>query len=247
MKLSTILPLTLLSNIAVCGNSFSLSMNSSSGGRSKLTQQYKNIMSIHNNNIRMMPPPGEPEPEVRYCIFLILSYVFLCVSCVCVVILFLVDDKGRSREIYLMVYQQGAPLLTHKIICWCYTLRRRGRYRRIKNSVVCFIFGDLFLCMQFYSMGLWIVSMENSNSSLLERLDVMLDFVLGCLFIVLLWLQLVDIDTYVLIYLWTFSFWPDIYVRLTLPSRISSTSLQHRTKTITKQTHKSDETNKQSK
>ena len=67
-------------------------------------------MSIHNNNIRMMPPPGEPEPEVRYCIFLILSYVFLCVSCVCVVILFLVDDKGRSREIYLMVYQQGAPL-----------------------------------------------------------------------------------------------------------------------------------------
>ena len=104
MKLSTILPLTLLSNIAVCGTSFSLSMNSSSGGRSKLTQQYKNIMSIHNNNIRMMPPPGEPEPEVRYCIFLILSYVFLCVSCVCGDFV-LVDDKGRSREIYLMVYQ----------------------------------------------------------------------------------------------------------------------------------------------
>ena len=109
----------------------------------------------------------------------------MCVVCVCGDFV-LVDDKGRSREIYLMVYQQGAPLLTHKIICSCYTLRRRGRYRRIKNSVVCFIFGDLFLCMQFYSMGLWIVSMENSNSSLLERLDVMLDFVLGCLFIVLL-------------------------------------------------------------
>ena len=73
-------------------------------------------MSIHNNNIRMMPPPGEPEPEVRYCIFLTLSYVFLCVSCVCGDFV-LVDDKGRSREIYLMVYQQGAPLLTHKIIC----------------------------------------------------------------------------------------------------------------------------------
>lgn len=118
----------------------------------------------------------------------------MCVVCVCGDFV-LVDDKGRSREIYLMVYQQGAPLLTHKIICWCYTLRRRGRYRRIKNSVVCFIFGDLFLCMQFYSMGLWIVSMENSNSSLWEAWCYV-GFCFGMFVYCSSMIALVDIDTW---------------------------------------------------
>lgn len=42
-----------------------MNMNSSNAGRSKLAQQYKDIMSIHsnNNNIRMQPPK-EPDPEV---------------------------------------------------------------------------------------------------------------------------------------------------------------------------------------
>lgn len=39
-----------------------MNMNSA-GGRSKLAQQYKDIMSIHSNNIRMQPPK-EPDPEV---------------------------------------------------------------------------------------------------------------------------------------------------------------------------------------
>ena len=60
MKLSALLPpLCLLADGA---SGFSLSMNAGSD-RSKLANQYKNIMSIHSNNIRMAPP-GEPEPEV---------------------------------------------------------------------------------------------------------------------------------------------------------------------------------------
>jgi len=145
-----------------------------------------------------------------------------------------------------MVYQQGAPtptLLTHKDISVDAKLWDEEDDIVVSKPTWCVIFGDLFLCMQLYLMGLWIVSMENSISSLVERLDVMLDFVLGCLFIVLLWLQLVDIDT------WCSHIFMNIFF-LTLytariPSRISSTSLQHQTKTITKQTHKSDETNNQ--
>ena len=188
MKLSTILPLTLLSNIAVCSNSFSLSMNSSSGGRSKLTQQYKNIMSIHNNNIRMMPPPGEPEPEVRYYIFSNISIMYLCVSCVSVVILFLVGDKGRSRAILWWCTNKVHHLLTHKDISVDAKLWDEEDDIVVSKPTWCVIFGDLFLCMQLYLMGLWIVSMENSNSSLVERLDVMLDFV------VLGWVRLLFYD-----------------------------------------------------
>jgi len=70
MKLSTTLPAALLSAFAMNPSSaFSLTMN----GRSPLAAQYKSIMSIHRGITsggsypRMMaPPPGEPEPEVRF-------------------------------------------------------------------------------------------------------------------------------------------------------------------------------------
>jgi len=42
-----------------------MNMNSSgSAGRSKLAQQYKDIMSIHSNNNIRMQPPKDPDPEV---------------------------------------------------------------------------------------------------------------------------------------------------------------------------------------
>jgi hypothetical protein len=70
----------LLSSSSLVGvAAFSLSSSSSSscsglsmisGGRSPLTQQYKNILSIHGGMSSSlyyprMAPPGEPEPEVR--------------------------------------------------------------------------------------------------------------------------------------------------------------------------------------
>jgi len=39
-------------------------MNSASGSRSKLAQQYKDIMSIHSSSNIRMQPPKEPDPEV---------------------------------------------------------------------------------------------------------------------------------------------------------------------------------------
>ena len=65
---------TLAATLAITSSSaFQLSMNSSFNHRSPLSQQYKSITSVHNSmltgsggNIRMSPPPGEPEPEVSF-------------------------------------------------------------------------------------------------------------------------------------------------------------------------------------
>ena len=56
----------LLSISSSCTNAFNMNMNAGNNGagRSKLTRQYKNIMSIHHGISGMAPPPGEPEPEV---------------------------------------------------------------------------------------------------------------------------------------------------------------------------------------
>ena len=62
-----------------------MNMNAGNGGagRSKLSHQYKNIMSVHHGISGMAPPPGEPEPEVSY----ICLDVYVCHVCVgwCVV------------------------------------------------------------------------------------------------------------------------------------------------------------------
>ena len=49
-------------------------------GRSKLTHQYKNIMSIHHGISGMAPPPGEPEPEVSYFYFVWMCVVWFVVG-----------------------------------------------------------------------------------------------------------------------------------------------------------------------
>ncbi len=83
MKLSTLLSAALLTGGA---SSFSLNMN----GRSPLSQQYKSIMSIHSGLTtggmssypRMAPPPGEPEPEVRFIVMYILAVMLVHLGCV---------------------------------------------------------------------------------------------------------------------------------------------------------------------
>jgi len=52
-----------------------MNMNAS-GGRSKLAQQYKDIMSIHSSNNIRMQPPKEPDPEV--CIQELMVFVYRC-------------------------------------------------------------------------------------------------------------------------------------------------------------------------
>ena len=74
MKLSTIL----LAISATSCSAFSMNMNSASGGRSKLAQQYKDIMSIHSNSNIRMQPPKEPDPEV--CLW----WLYFCALFVCV-------------------------------------------------------------------------------------------------------------------------------------------------------------------
>ena len=61
--------------LASVADGFSLTMNGSPAGRSALAAQYKSIMSIHSGlgsggagrmaYPTMMPPPTDPDPEVR--------------------------------------------------------------------------------------------------------------------------------------------------------------------------------------
>lgn len=62
--------------LASTTTAFHLSMNSH---RSPLAHQYKTITSQYNAGagIRMAPPPGEPEPEVRSIICLVWTF-WLC-------------------------------------------------------------------------------------------------------------------------------------------------------------------------
>ena len=76
---------TLAATLATSSSAFQLTMNSSFN-RSPLSQQYKSITSVHNSmltgsggNIRMSPPPGEPEPEVSFTKILCTRSVFMCV------------------------------------------------------------------------------------------------------------------------------------------------------------------------
>ena len=111
----------LLSISSSCSNAFNMNMNAGNGGagRSKLSHQYKNIMSVHHGISGMAPPPGEPEPEVSF--FILFGCV--CVPCVCVLggVLFGHDFVGlvfkRVGWLFLIDGRVMYDVLSHRIFC----------------------------------------------------------------------------------------------------------------------------------